>query len=197
MNMKGSIPLGLLAISLVFLVAGSTLANPQTSAAGARRSNAQVIESILLSLQERIVDIADAMPAEKYSFAPTCGEFKGVRSFGEQLKHIAADLYLDGAAILGEDPPGDLGPNETGSSTVCSKPEIIAYVKASFEYMRRAATRIDDANAPLEKPDFLPYGRDSTTRLHITVADIGHANDHYGQLVEYLRMNKIIPPGSR
>ena len=106
MNMKGSIPLGLLAISLVFLVAGSTLANPQTSAAGARRSNAQVIESILLSLQERIVDIADAMPAEKYSFAPTCGEFKGVRSFGEQLKHIAADLYLDGAAILGEDAPG-------------------------------------------------------------------------------------------
>jgi len=90
-----------------------------------------------------------------------------------------------------------LEPGETGSSAVRSKPEIIAYLKASFEYLRRAVATIDDANVAVNRPGFLPYGKDSTTPLHIAVADIGHTNDHYGQLVEYLRMNNIIPPDSR
>ena len=60
--------------------------------------------------------IAEAMPAEKYTFVPTRGEFKGVRSFGEQLKHIAADNYLLGAGILGEKPPAEMGVGESGSS---------------------------------------------------------------------------------
>jgi hypothetical protein len=113
----------------------------QTPLAEARLSNAQTIDSILSPLERRIIDVAKAMPDEKYSFAPTCGEFRGVRTFAEQLKHIAADLYLDGAAILGEKPPGDVGLGESGSSTVRTKPEIIAYVKAAFAYMHRAAAR--------------------------------------------------------
>ena len=184
-------------LSSVLFLACSGVVRAQTADTSERRTNSQIIDSILTPLEKRILDLAEAMPAEKYSFAPTCGEFKGVRTFGEQLKHIAADLYLDGAAILGENPPGDVETGETGSRAVRSKPEIIAYVKASFEYMHRAAAAIDDANAPVPKPGFLPYGKDSTTRLHIAIADIGHTNDHYGQLVEYLRMNGIIPPASR
>jgi len=85
------------------------------------------------------------MPAEKYSYAPTRGEFSGVRTFAQQLKHIAADNYLLGAGILGEKPPVEVGAGEDGANAVRSKPEIIGYVKASFAYMHRAAASIDDA----------------------------------------------------
>lgn len=163
----------------------------------ANPSNGQVIDSIITNQEKRVLDVAEAMPAEKYGFAPADGEFTGVRTFAEQLKHIAADLYLDGAAILGENPPGNLEPGENGSSAVRTKPEIIAYVKAAFVYMHRATAAIDDANGLIARPAFLPYGSNPLTRLWVAVADVGHTNDHYGQLVEYLRMNGIVPPVSR
>src|ERR1051325_1428947 len=85
----------------------------------------------------RLLAVADTMPAEKYDFAPTAGEFKGVCTFAEQLKHIAADNYLLGAGILGEKSPSDTGTGERGSAAIKSKPEIIAYLKDSFAYMKR------------------------------------------------------------
>jgi len=164
---------------------------------GARPSNGQVVVFIIQFQEKQVLGVAEAMPAEKYGFAPTNGEFQGVRTFAEELKHIAADLYLDGASILGENPPGDLQPGERGSSAVRTKPEVIAYVKAAFAYMERATAAIDDGNQLIAKPAFLPYGPNPMTRLYLAVADVGHTNDHYGQLVEYLRMNGIVPPASR
>ena len=171
---------------------------PQNSApvASVHHTNAEELEFMLVRMEPRILAIANIMPADKYSFMPTAGQFKGVRSFAEQLKHIAADNYLDGAAVLGEKPPGNVGPGESGSATVQTKPEIIAYVRDSFEYVRRAAQHVDDGNRTYSNPDFLPYGPPQTTRMHILIANIGHTNDHYGQLVEYLRMNGIVPPES-
>lgn len=172
-------------------------AAPQhTAVASVHHSNAEELDFMLVRMEPRILAIANVMPAEKYSFVPIAGQFKGVRSFAEQLKHIAADNYLDGAAVLGERPPGNVGPGESGSATVQTKPEIIAYVRDSFEYVRRAAQHVDDANGSYSNPDFLPYGPPQTTRMHILIANIGHTNDHYGQLVEYLRMNGIVPPES-
>lgn len=181
----------------VCLLTCAGVAFAQSASGGARPSNGQVVDFIIVNQEKRIVDVAEAMPAEKYGFAPSDGEFRGVRTFAEQLKHIAADLYLDGAAILGENPPGDVGPGESGSSAVRTKPEIIAYVKAAFAYMHRATAAIDDGNELIARPAFLPYGPDKMTRLYLAVADVGHTNDHYGQLAEYLRMNGIVPPASR
>jgi hypothetical protein len=169
----------------------------QSSAAAPPRTNAEIVGSVLDSLEKRILEVADAMPAEKYSFAPTAGEFTGVRDFGEQLKHIAADLYLDAGEILGEHGVGDVGSGEAGSAAVRTKPEIIAYLRDAFAYMARASVTIDDANEPVLKQSGVPYGPPRSARLRIAIADIGHTNDHYGQLVEYLRMNRIIPPASR
>jgi hypothetical protein len=59
--------------------------------------------------QTYIVSAADAMPADKYGFAPTDGEFKGVRTFGQQVKHLAATDHILAAAALGEQPPADAG----------------------------------------------------------------------------------------
>ena len=113
------------------------------------------------------------------------------------IEHLAADLYMDGATILGEKPPGDVEPGEQGSSAVRTKPEIVSYVRTAFAYMRRAATAIDDGNAMVPKGESVPYGPANDSRLRVAIALIGHTNDHYGQLVEYLRMNGIIPPASR
>lgn len=176
-----------------------TSASPQQTAQGATvlHTNSQELDYLLVRLEPRILAVANAMPADKYSFVPVAGEFKGVRSFAEQLKHIAADNYLDGAAVLGEKPPGNVGAGESGSANVKTKAEIVAYVKDSFEYVRRAAQHVDDRNETFPNPDFLPYGPATTTHMHILLANIGHTNDHYGQLVEYLRMNGIVPPESR
>jgi len=161
------------------------------------RSNTQIIDFILEFQEKRLVDVAEAMPAEKYEFAPTAGEFKDVRTFGEQLKHIAADNYLLGAGILGEKPPVDTGMSERGSAAVKTKPEIIAYLTDSFAYMRRAAAAIDDDKAPISTPEISPWPEGTATRLGVAIEDCVHTWDHYGQLVEYLRMNGIVPPASR
>ena len=184
-------------VALVCLLISGGTARAQSAGSRAHRSSGQEIDAIIAGQEKRVLDVAEVMPAEKYDFVPQNGEFKGVRTFAEQLKHIAADLYLDGAAILGENPPGDLQPGENGSSAVRTKPEIIAYVKTAFAYMRRATAGIDDGNALMPRPAFLPYGPNPITRLRVAVADVGHTNDHYGQLAEYLRMNGIVPPASR
>jgi hypothetical protein len=181
-------------IAMFFLACSSLV---QAQSASAHRTNTQILDFILSFQERRIIDVAEAMPEEKYSFAPTRGEFTGVRTFADQLKHIAADNYLLGAGILGKKPPDNVGSGESGSSEVRGKREIVAYVKASFAYMHRAAAAIDDAKAPIPTPPISPWPEGTATRLGVAIEDCVHTWDHYGQLVEYLRMNSIVPPASR
>ncbi len=169
----------------------------QTSNSKTNRTNTQIIDFILDYQEKTLLAAAEIMAAEKYDFVPTAGEFKGVRTFAEQLKHIAADNYLLGAGILGENPPGDVNEDERGSISVRTKPQIIAYLKDSFAYMHRAAAAIDDAKAPIPTPPISPWPAGTATRLGVAIEDCVHTWDHYGQLVEYLRMNGIVPPASR
>lgn len=174
--------------------------NPVDAQAGdlpAHRTNTQIVEFILSYQERQLIELAEAMPAEKYEFAPKNGEFKGVRTFAAQLRHIAADNYLLGAGILGEEPPVDVGRNESGSMKVRAKAEIIAYLKDSFVYMHRAAAAIDDTNTPISTPWVSPWPKGTATRLGLAIEDCVHTWDHYGQLVEYLRMSGIVPPASR
>ena len=180
-------------VACLLLLLGNKLILSQTDTSSGHRANKQIIDFIVSLQEQQIIGVAEAMPAEKYAFTPSRGEFKGVRTFAEQLKHIAADNYLLGAGILGEKAPGDVGPGESGSSAVHTKAEIISYVKASFVYMHRAAAAIDDSNTSIPTP--WPPG--TATRLGLAIEDCVHTSDHYGQLVEYLRMNGIIPPASR
>ena len=182
-------------VSLAFFI--SLVVQAQSMDAANHRTNAQILDFIVGFQEKRIIDVAEAMPAEKYGFAPTQGEFKGVRTFAEQLKHIAADNYLLGAGILGEKPPVDPGTGERGASAVRGKAAIIAYVKASFAYMQRAAAAVDESNTPIPTPEISPWPPGTATRLGVAIEDCVHTWDHYGQLVEYLRMNGIVPPASR
>lgn len=143
-----------------------------------------------------IVSAADAMPADKYGFAPTDGEFKGVRTFGQQVKHLAAANDILAAAALGEDPPAGAG-DEMGPETVRTKVEILDYLERSFEHLGRAIDAIGYKNTPVKSSPISPLRGTETTRLALTVEAMIHAFDHYGQMVEYLRMNGIVPPEGR
>ena len=183
--------------AVLLALACSSFGQGQSADAAAHRTNTQIVSFILDFQERRILAVAEAMPTEKYSFAPTVGAFKGVRTFAEELKHIAADNFMLGAGILCQRPPVDVGPGESGSNEVRTKPEIIAYLKASFAYMHRAADSIDDENRPIDTPDISPWPAGTVTRLGVAIEDCVHTWDHYGQLVEYLRMNNIVPPGSK
>jgi len=145
----------------------------------------------LLSLLEReVVSAADAMPAEKYDFAPSGpGEFKGVRTFGEQVKHLAEANYdfFDGWGI----------PGAVDSKTIealKSKDDIMKALRDSYKYAHAAVDSITTENAFLSLPAPEQY---KATRASMAAFCMAHSMDHYGQLVEYLRMNGIIPPASR
>lgn len=137
------------------------------------------------------IALAEAMPEDKWTFAPTQGEFKGVRTFGEQIKHVACGNEAWAKQMAGEKTPErcDLG----GPNPAKTKVEILAYLRDSFAMMDKA---IVDTNADnLLQPNKGPYW--GPNRLSALTAAVWHVSNHYGQLVEYLRMNGIVPPASR
>jgi hypothetical protein len=156
---------------------------------------AETLDSWIANTEDHAVPAADAMPEQKYSFAPptTIGEYKGVRTFAQQVKHLAADNYWMAALIMGTTPTADMS-GETGPDSVRTKAQIMAYLKGSFTALHHAVATIDAANvvAPMRTPS-----KWQRTRLSFAVDAVAHSFDHYGQLVEYLRMNNIIPPDSR
>ena len=136
-------------------------------------------------------DLANAMPEDKWSFKPTQGEFKDVRSFGEQVKHVACANEAWAKQMSGEKPPArcDLG----GPNPAKTKAEIMAYLGDSFRLVDRVIADTNEKNLMNRNPgQYL-----GPNRLSALTAMVWHISDHYGQLVEYLRMNGIVPPASR
>ena len=157
-------------------------------------SAAGALDFWISNTEKEVMSAAEAMPEDKYSFRPTAGEFSGVRTFGEQIKHLAANNYRMAAYILGQQPSPDQE-HETGPTSVQTKAQIVDYAKGSFAALHRAAGSINDKNL-LEPVPGHAYPRQNT-RLQFAVDAVAHSNDHYGQMVEYLRMNGIVPPESR
>jgi len=159
-----------------------------------KKTISQVVDSATKRVEHDFVSAAEAMPEDKYSFAPTNGEFKGVRTFAEQIKHVAATNYLVASLILGEKPPVDVN-EEKGPDSVKSKAEVLKYLNDSYAYAHKAVGTITEANVVEPIPSF--DGKSTTTRLSLAMLFAWHGYDHYGQMVEYLRMNGIVPPASR
>jgi len=156
-------------------------------------SAGEVIDRQFSSMEREFVPAAEAMPADKFDFAPTSGEFKGVRTFAQQVKHVAAVNYMISAALLGEKPPVDVE-GENGPAAVKTKYQIVKFLKDSCAYTHKAIATLNDKNL-IEMIDG-PFGGKSS-RMGLANLTIGHSFDHYGQMVEYLRMNGIVPPASR
>jgi len=158
------------------------------------RTVTMVGDRSVLNLENELIPLAEAMPEDKFGFAPTNGEFKGVRTYGQQIKHIAAVNYELGAAILEEKPPVDIG-DESGPASITSKADIMKYLKDSFVYVHKAMQTINEKNYVESVRS--PFGEGSVSRLGLATTVTWHGFDHYGQMVEYLRMNGIVPPASR
>jgi hypothetical protein len=182
------------ALSVLFAITSVTLAMSQ-AAAPAKPTFASVLDQRLSQTEKTVVPAAEAMPDDKFAFAPTQGEFKGVRSFGDEVKHMAVANYALGAGILGEKRPAEAGEGPNGPDNIKSKAEIVKFLKDSFVYAHKAVNSVNETNI-LESIKS-PFGSNMTTRLALAISIISHPYDHYGQMVEYLRMNGIVPPASR
>ncbi|MBZ5598092.1 MAG: DinB family protein [Acidobacteriia bacterium] len=140
----------------------------------------------------QFLSVTEAMPESKYSFVPTAGEFKGVRSFAEQVKHVACANFAFFNEIEGKAPPEHC--EKGGPAPAKTKAELIRYLRDSFDYGNKVLATITAQNALTRVEG--PYAGPNS-RLGIAVAAVWHIADHYGQLVEYLRMNGIAPPSTQ
>ncbi len=167
------------------LVAGSAFA--QTPTVG------RILDNQLRSVESEVVSLTEAMPDAKFNFAPTNGEFKGVRTFAQQAKHIAAVNYMLGAAVKREKPGVDTG-GENGPDSMKSKAEIVKFLKDSFAYLRAAASSVTAEGFTEMVPS--PFGSGQMPNGTPMSIAVSHPFDHYGQMVVYARMNGVIPPAS-
>src|ERR1041385_3212456 len=164
-------------------------------------SIASAVDRQISTLEREFVSAAEAMPDDKFNFTPESlnipgSEYKTVKTFAEEVRHVAATNYLLWGAITGDKSPIPFPfTEENGPSSLKTKAEIIKCLKDSFALGHKAAQSITAENAAGLVPN--PFGQGQTTRLFCATFGVAHAFDHYGQMVEYLRMNGIIPPASR
>lgn len=182
----------------VLTLCGLGLAQSKAAAKAAPKEPPKTVTSVLdgtvKTIEGELVPAVEAMPEDKFDYAPTAGEFKGVRTFAQQAKHVAAVNYLVASAILGEKPPVDTG-GESGPESMKSKADIVKFLKDSYAYAHKAVGTVTAKNAvaPIKNP----FGEGTATRLGMATVFAWHGFDHYGQMVEYLRSNGIVPPASR
>ncbi len=174
------------------LIAQEAGGQAAAAATPATYTPADSLNALMGMLQMEVVGAAEAMPADKYDFAPTGGDFKGVRNFGSQVKHLAEANY---EFFQGWDVPGATAVDSKTIEALKTKDEIVKALNDSYTYAHAAIGTITAQNAFDAVKGFGPKWKE--TRASAAAFCIAHSMDHYGQMVEYLRMNSIIPPASR
>jgi uncharacterized damage-inducible protein DinB len=154
-----------------------------------------VVDREISSIEKQIVDAAEAMPEDKFNFSPESlnipgSDYKGVRTFAVQVKHVATSNYFIWSPLSGDKLPEGLK-DGNGPENLKTKADIIRFLKDSFALGHKAAATLTTDNM-LQAPE-----HSKSTRLHLATFGVAHAFNHYGQMVEYLRMNGIVPPASR
>ena len=177
------------AVSVVAIASGSQQ-SPQPAP-----TIASVMDRDISAVEKQIVDASEAMPEDKFNFTPEAlnipgANYKGVRSFAVEVKHIAASNWFIWSPLTGDKLPEGLK-DGNGPANLQTKTDIIKFLKDSFALGHQAAATLTTENM-LQSP-----ANSKSTRLHLAEFGVAHAYDHYGQMVEYLRMNGIVPPASR
>jgi len=193
----------LLGLSLVIVPMHSRMNLAQEPTA-AELSKKETVASAFLrgfTYQEyEVRSAAEAMPEDKYSYRPVAGMFKDqkpefgpaeLRTFAEQVKHVACSNFAFAAEFDGTKPPErcDMG----GPSSAKTKSELLTYLRDSFAAVEKSLAAINEKNMfdPIEGPYAGP-----TTRLNLATVVVWHAADHYGQMAVYLRLSGMVPPAS-
>ena len=156
---------------------------------------ASTVDREISAAEKQITDAAEAMPEEKFNFSPESlnipgSNYKGVRTFAQQVKHIAASNFAIWSGLTEDKFPKDyLGGN--GPENLKTKADVLKFLQDSFALGHKAAASLTSANL------LQPPVSGKSARLHSAEFAVIHAFDHYGQMIEYLRMNGIVPPASR
>jgi len=191
--------IGALALAGALMVSGVMPMQAQFSGTpppiGTKEDPARAVDELLSSMEVEVVGAAKAMPADKYSFAPAQGifassqttQFETVRTFVAQVTHLAQANYFF-FSWSGIKPDRDL----KAIGAITTKDEAVAALEASFVYAHKAIATITTDNAFVAIKPIDGF----STRVTIGAFAAAHGNDHYGQMVEYLRMNGIVPPAS-
>jgi uncharacterized damage-inducible protein DinB len=156
---------------------------------------ASMVDDEITAIERQIIDVAEAMPEDKYNFSPDSlnllgDDYKGVRTFALQVKHVAASNYFIWSTLTGDKLPDNLK-DGNGPTDLKTKADILKFLKDSFAQGHKAAATLTVENM------LQPVRQGKSPRLHRAEFGVAHAFDHYGQMVEYLRMNGIVPPASR
>ena len=196
MNWKKIRGLGMAAVMLAGGLLAQTVAQAQMAAKAKSATSTEVqapsvvYGQLLKLLSSEVISAAEAMPADKYDFAPTAGNFTGVRTFGSEVQHVAEANYFffSGFGLSG-------APSQDQLKGLKSKDQLVQALKDSFEYAQKGIDTITPQNA------FVVIGSGPAgvkmTRATAATFCLAHSMDHYGQMVEYLRMNGIVPPASQ
>jgi uncharacterized damage-inducible protein DinB len=143
-------------------------------------------------VEREVASLAEAMPADRYGFVPPGPGFAGARTFGEQVTHLATMIYMTSALVLEERSPYGPGTHNDGPGDVQSKDQIVAFLKESIAYARRAMASLTEENHL--DPVRSAFG--TMPRAAVAAGIAYHSFNHYGQMVVYARMNGVVPPAS-
>jgi len=156
---------------------------------------ASTVDREISGIERQLVEVAEAMPEDKFNFSPESlnlpgSDYQGVRTFAVQLKHVASSNYFIWSPLTGDKVPERIK-DGNGPADLKTKADIIKFLKDSFALGHKAAATLTAENM------LQTTGNSKSTRMHLAEFGVAHAYDHYGQMVEYLRMNGIVPPASR
>ena len=197
------IQIRIFALSAILIFTAAAVVQDTRSAAASSASQspqspstvASTVDREISAVEKQIVEAAEAMPEDKFNFSPESlnipgSEYKGVRTFAVQVKHVASSNYFIWSPLTGDKVPESIK-DGNGPADLKTKADIIKFLKDSFALGHKAAATLTAENM------LQTTGNSKSTRLRLAEFGIAHAYDHYGQMVEYLRMNGIVPPASR
>jgi uncharacterized damage-inducible protein DinB len=175
----------------------SGMAMPAAPPVGSAVTPAKALDTMLMDFEMQLMGVVKAMPADKFNFAPSAGtfaagseaKFTGVRTFAQEATHLASANYYFYSVVSGMKPDVDM----KTLNALTKKEDIVAALEKSFAFAHKAVATITPENAfvAIKPVDGME------TRATLAAFGVAHGNDHYGQLVEYLRMNGVLPPGSK
>jgi uncharacterized damage-inducible protein DinB len=193
----------LVPVAIIFVLAalahvtGSALAanGPQAQEPQQAPTVASAADREISAVEKLVTEAAEAMPEDKFNFSPESlnipgSNYKGVRTFAVQVRHIATSNYFIWSPLTGEKLPEGIK-DGNGPENLKTKADIMKFLHESFALGHRAAATLTPENM-LQNP-----GTSKSTRFRLATFGVAHAYDHYGQMIEYLRMNGIVPPASR
>ena len=194
--------LGIFLLPAVLLFAATVFGQATKNAAAVSTPQAQpmptlasMVDGEISAIEKQILEVAEAMPEDKYNFSPETlnipgDDYKGVRTFAVQVKHVASSNYFIWSPLTGDKVPENIK-DGNGPADLKTKADIIKFLKDSFALGHKAAATLTAENM-LQTPE-----HSKSARLRLATFGVAHAYNHYGQMIEYLRMNGIVPPASR